>query len=353
MSKPSHRKENSQKKKPQTQVKGSRQKAAKRRIVETFPRVVYAEQNAPRRLVRQVRRTMRYIVENQNNVLPQPLLVFSHLVREIGIASAIARQRAEVGGVLDSRFDGASLALGVGDALFRHFSPQVREWYLPMHDVVVATGQPQENEFLIRFRSLRRVQSAGTRAYCSSQEPRVFLDGTERIVAFTLRAIDWIAERVVYAPERYADNRDLFSFLHACSYFETCVLSDGHPALALYNRIRPGSAEATLYKTMIGENTAKDRLYYLVGYCPVVLTSTHAIATTLLIPGDNCTPEREQHFRGKNLSMQDHCEFARRVSRLKYRGLVKTRDISLIAEFQQAGIPQVKQINEEVFRYVD
>ena len=214
-------------------------------------------------------------------------------------------------------------------------------------------------------------------AYFSRRMPRLrFLaDGRERLVAFSLHALERICERTVYDWRTYGGHGDAFAFLDNCVYFEDCSTAFGEPCFAVYNSCVPqfvswnyvdqvlriadplavGEVQQVSFldfaDQVLCSPKANGQYYYRVGYCPVSFYEDMAKAITLLVPGMKRTPERKLIDRSGLPATKVVQLKAQVESQLSMKKLADSGDYSLVRWFQGNGVPQVVRIEADVFRY--
>ena len=122
----------------------------------------------------------------------------------------------------------------------------------------------------------------------------------------------------------------------------------------MYNSCVPHFASWDYVTHLIEKPVLGHRYYYRVGYCPIQFFGDVARAETLLVPGMNYrrgTPEGrlidQSGLSGVEVkSKRDQVE-----RQLSMKALVERGDYSLLKWFHQQGVPQVVEIEQEVFKY--
>ena len=163
--------------------------------------------------------------------------------------------------------------------------------YIPYNDVLIS---PKEDEFIIIFDALLRHKTEWGYVYYSQLKPKIVIDESEYIVAFSRHAVERISERCVGQYDQYAGAGDAFAFLSNCSKFDMIPQgSNGNSnyLITFYDMCSPGFA-AYDYLKGVKDDVNGDREYcYRVGYCPISLNDGFASSKTLLTPGMRGTPE--------------------------------------------------------------
>ena len=160
-----------------------------------------------------------------------------------------------------------------------------------------------------------------------------------------------ICERTVGNPTTYSGQGDAFAYLHSCVYFEPCSLPKSEFAFSVWEKCLPQFFAFEFARNVLEDLDASKNYYYRVGYCPAVVHDDLLVATTLLTPGMDGTPEFEKVLRPDIRSVEQKKEVRKSVEQLTIRGLVEHRDFSMIKSFHNAGIPQVVAMDREVFKY--
>jgi hypothetical protein len=181
-------------------------------------------------------------------------------------------------------------------------------------------------------------------------------------------ALERICKRTVYDWRTYGGHGDAFAFLDNCVYFEDCTAVRGEPSFVVWNSCVPHHASWDYVEQVLGErvtlqgdyyedvaNAMKGRrFYYRVGYCPVEFHGDLAVATTLLVPGmEGRLGTPEGRLIGQSGLPADEVAEKRsqRERQLSMKALVDEGDYTLVKWFHQNGVPQVVQMDHDVFRY--
>jgi len=118
---------------------------------------------------------------------------------------------------------------------------------------------------------------------------------------------------------------------------------------AVFDRCVRGFVTAEYATAILGTELGRKAYHYRVGYCPCVEEDGFLIAKTLLLPGMNGTPEAS--WARNNVSRRKYAELRDNVDELEYGKLVESLDFGLLKRFHDGGIPQVVELNREVFRF--
>lgn len=216
---------------------------------------------------------------------------------------------------------------------------------------------PDDRGWVARCRSLQELQLEQGNYYRSPHEPTIRINGKRRPIAFSRHALLQLADRLLPSWRKtYIGQLYIFGFFYECVHFGKTKLSNGQPALVVYNScLRTGNILREFLRDLMEFKEDKDLLrhYYIVGYCPLIESDGHAVAKTFLTPGYWQTPER------KTLKKSGRVELMRDIEQASDEGInvvsVSTceRTKSAIRWFHSHGVPQVKHIDKEVFRDMD
>lgn len=186
--------------------------------------------------------------------------------------------------------------------------------------------------------------------------PNISIHGQTRELVFREHAIERIRERMKKEYISYGASGDVFAFFAKCVYFEPAKLYLDQEAIALWDfAITPGVQQYEVYvKQIMGErniNWTGGLPYYRLGYCPVEVIDGLAVAKTLLTPGYKKTPEFGLLLKNRRLSSAEKSRLIAQTEELTSADVVSDEEIEHIKWFHENGIPQVRQMTEEVFRY--
>jgi len=172
------------------------------------------------------------------------------------------------------------------------------------------------------------------------------------MVAFSRHAIEQTCERIVPRWTTYAGAGDVFAFFDRCVYFERRELHQDQLAFTFYDFCAPSVYWTYLYvQEVLGvENVDPNKgdCYYRVGYCPAVVEGDFVKAKTLLFPGFASTPEYGAIVRS-NLPSSEKQELMKRARACNASCLQEDCDFSTIKWYHDNGVPQVVQLQREVF----
>ena len=242
----------------------------------------------------------------------------------------------------------------LGCLLLSKVPEEVRRRHMPFNDVTVAF---RGRDIILNFSSMQSQSGSGGRIHFNRLKPKIVFDEKEYTVGFSRHAIEQICKRLNPRYIEYGPAGDIHAFFNACVYFEPVMLFENQPAFALYDFCDNfGFSQYETYTVgVLGkENIEPDagRIYYKVGYCPVVFESDFAKAKTFIQPGYRSTPEYGL-LLGSNLprEMKENLIAKVTVEGRTESDLLYSNDNEAAKWFHQKGMPQVVQMKHDVFVY--
>jgi len=239
-----------------------------------------------------------------------------------------------------------------GSRLLAMVPVETRKRYMPFNDVSVAfEGQ----EIILHFSSMKSQSGFDGRVYFNRLKPKIAFDGKEYTVGFSRHSIERICKRLNPRFIEYGPSGDIHAFFNSCVYFEPVMLFGNQPAFALYDWCdMPGFSHYETYTVgVLGKENVDPhggRIFYKVGYCPVVFEGEFAKAKSFIQPGFRSTPEyglllNSSLPRGqKERLLEKVTDEARNEFDTLYRS-----DSEAAKWFHENGIPQVVQWKHDVF----
>jgi len=242
-----------------------------------------------------------------------------------------------------------SWLFNLGKVILRRIQENESHNFLPFSDFGTV---PCRQSILVIVRSLLKAKGSGGTVYYSSRKPTVEIDGSPKIVAFSDHAIRQVCGRIKPRWKwNYAALGDLFAFFEQCVYFERSDLYGGQLGFTFFDRCHKGFIQECYVDQVLGEENLDSKAgqpYYRVGYCPAVIEGDFIKAKTFLFPGYKCTPEYGLLVRS-SLPWAEKRTRLEKVAELDAYKLFQSQDWSLIKWFHDNGVPQVVQIDREVF----
>ena len=242
----------------------------------------------------------------------------------------------------------------IGHAVFSHIPDEVKRSFLPMNDVQFIY---HDDVIVVNFRSLLTQKSSGGKTYYSRYKPTIDFGGKKYIVGFSTEALKRVCERRGMDPLRYVDLGEAYAYFEDCQYFEPCTLRDGCRAFSFFDECSHHSPQLASSQRLLSEkilspkevDPTKGKLYYRVGYCPVVFDQGFAKAKTLLFPGFKQTPEYEKLDKA-DMPREKKRRLQRLATNSDMSSLWETGDVSALKWFHHNGVPQVTQTTKPLFR---
>lgn len=246
-----------------------------------------------------------------------------------------------------------AVLVNLGSQLLSSVPKETRQKYMPFNDVSV---EPVRREIRLNFSSMESVSGVGGRVYFGRHKPTIEFDGTDYTVAFSRHAIERICQRLNPRFIEYGPAGDIHALFNTSVYFEPVMLHGGQPAFALFDMC--GNKGFSHYPTytvgVFGEENIKPgggKLFYRVGYCPVVFEDSFAKAKTFIPPGFRSTPE---YGLALNSSMRpsERKAFLDKISddSDNESNRLMNHDNEASKWFHENGLPQVFQWSHDVFR---
>ena len=332
----------------------------KRRRRAEFPEFVYREDHGNPKFVDIVKRAIRRFDFAELNEVEQDAF---RMMKQFGAAHALAAlknvmRKLQEGGTDDVYAVSADRLwlCSVGHAIFLHIHDDEKRRFLPMNGVHF---QYRDDIIEAKFRSLLTQKSSGGTTYYSRYEPTIDFEGKEYIVGFSTEALRRTCERAITGKNRlsYVALGNMYRYFEDCQYFEPCTLRDGSPAFSFFNECSEISPQVVSSHLLWSRNIlgikevdpTQGKLYYRIGYCPIVFDQGFAKAKTLLFPGFKSTPE----YRALDKAHMPP-DTKRRLQRLATKNdmssLWETEDIAALKWFHDNGVPQVIQTTKPLFR---
>lgn len=239
----------------------------------------------------------------------------------------------------------------IGEIVFDKIPKEQIQQYLPLNNVDFFF---KKTEIIVQFRTLKKIKNSQGISYYSRLEPTVEVDGNRYKIAFTKHAIDRICERLSPKGLTYSSLGDIYAYLEACVYFETCKLRNGRLAITFWDWCGSNIFWNYQYvEKVLGKKNlipTKGYPYFRLGYCPIVIEDGFLIAKTLLFPGYTQTPEYE-YLLNSELSKTERTNLRHKATKQDAKSLSETGDFSCIKWFHINAIPQVVQMEEIVYAH--
>ena len=356
MSKPSRRKQQRQARKQRTEREKQLKREKRREAFNKFPELVFEKNGAPPPLVNAVRDVLKTIVIEHERLLPPSMSACFHQAKTEGFLPVL--NQIELSGVWEQSVNASLMAfhcilaeLVVQRLPENMFHSKTTKGYLPFSMFYLCYGEPRPNTILVTFRNLQQVKTDGGTAYYAPYEPTIAVGGQTKVIAFSDHAIARYCQRSVSNSKNYSGLGDVFAYLHECIYFEPWTDQHGSLGFTMYELCRVGFASYRFVEAIVEQPDPLASYAYRLGYCPAVRVDGFLKATTFLTPGMEGTPEYDLCLRQKTTSHDERKTLREQANRLVYSELVKHNDFSLLKLFHDAGIAQVKTIDQPLYHY--
>lgn len=187
----------------------------------------------------------------------------------------------------------ADLIVGLGEIVYGKLLERgtaIAE-YTPMCEF----GLYPYSDVFIHFDAMLRAKGKHGTIYYSAAKPMVTINGSNYVLGFTRHAAQRVTERLTIDPNTYQSSEIAFIYLSRYIHYEVVFMGprdNRQPAVTMYSICNPGTFEES-YAMGIGDVRPVEggKLYHRIGYAPLQVDGTFAIATTFLTPGMNGTPE--------------------------------------------------------------
>ena len=241
----------------------------------------------------------------------------------------------------------------LGEVIFEQIPLDIRQRSLPFANCQLV---PNGISIVLEYEELESFPTSGAKIYSSRLKPTIRFHGMDYRVGFFDHALKQICSRMKEEHISYASSGDLFGFFAKCVYFEPTVLYPDQPAFLMWDYAwLPGVRQYDVYvKEVLGEkniNWSGGIPYYRLGYCPVAFENGFAVAKTFLTPGYKNTPEFGLLIRDRQLSIERKNTLIALTEKSTSLDVIKTQTIEHISWFHHNGLPQVVQMERQVFQY--
>lgn len=239
------------------------------------------------------------------------------------------------------------LLFGVGHAIYTAIPEAILMEYTPINNLRVLL---QDKQLRLRCSKLNTITTSRGRTFASRHQPRVTIDGSEYVVAFSRHAIQRICERTTTVPYTYCVSGQIHSLLSDLRYFEPVKLRDGQWAIELLDVFYGDMLDYFAFATeRFGLKSLRmPKVYRVAGYCPINFDGEIAVATTFLIPGSTKTPEY-QAIGASTLPRLEKEQFRKIVSTTDNTDLDSRLDV--LNWVTDQGVPQAFWSEERLFDY--
>jgi len=317
---------------------------------DRYPEFLFDTTNGDAEFVEVVKTAMRTINFDDASVFqPWEMELYRTLKRDGTRAVMDRLLLVKLDDSVTGRLAQSHFLVNLGHTVLSRIPESERERYLPINDVMFL---PHSHHIRVIFRCLLKAKGQNGTVYYSRRKPTLEIDRVPKIVAFSRHAIDRICERIKPRwKTHYAALGDVFAVFDQCMYFERCDLRGGQLGFTFYDGCQPGFVQYCYVKKVLGEENLDPkagRPYYRVGYCPAVIEGDFIKATTFLFPGYSATPEYGRLLHS-SLPWPEKRSLVESMTVLDAEKLYDSQDFGLIKWFHDHGVPQVVQLQQEVF----
>ena len=245
-----------------------------------------------------------------------------------------------------------TIPLHLGDRILSKLSVETRQRFLPMNDFAVEFKQ---DNIVLRFSSLLEEHTSWGNAFYSRLMPKIEVGGKRLTVAFSDHAIRQLCARRTPRYLTYAANGDVHAYLAKCVYHEVVTLSNGAPAIKLWDLcdIEGFRVYDDYVLQVLGESNRVPyggACHYVLGYCPFVQENGFARAKSFLYPGFRGTPERAILENGLGKA-GEYVRWLEDAEDKDAEPLFETpRAVEVTKWLHTHGSPQVVQMKHAVFQ---
>jgi hypothetical protein len=243
----------------------------------------------------------------------------------------------------------------LGEQIFAGIPTEVRRQYLPFVNCQIKL---RDTKIILAYEEIESFSSDVARFYSSQIKPIIRFRNRDFRVGFVDHAIKRISTRIKREQDciSYSGAGDLYGYFARCVYFEPMELYGNQPAFSMWDyAYMPGLLQYDVYvKEVLGEDNVNWNggvPYYRLGYCPIVFENGFAVAKTFLLPGFKNTPEYSLLLSSSKSNQQETKRIITLAEKIETHDMLVSGQVDHIKWFHNNGIPQVKQIDHEVFRY--
>jgi len=226
----------------------------------------------------------------------------------------------------------------LGQEVFRRIPEAVLLQHIPINDVQFL---PDGKAIRVIFRSLRRDKGQYGTLYYSRHKPTVLVNGEQKVVAFSIHAIQRICDRVYPRWRNYLGLGDAFALFDQCLEFEVCNLHGGQVGFTFFENCAKGFWNEAVAREVLCNDFHEDQGYAVrIGYCPAQVEGEFIKAKTFLCPGYTNTPEFTAILRS-GLPYAEKQALIDQTRNRDAQTIWVSQDCSLLKWLQDHGVPQV------------
>ena len=237
----------------------------------------------------------------------------------------------------------------LGEFIFARLPEKYRTNPLPDYYFHV---NPVDKTLRIEFAFLPSVIEDTSRIYYSPEEPKVPFGGGQWKMGFFKHALERACQRIAtQTPISYRDFSLCVKYLRHCTHFESLTLPDGQEAVRLYMPVSFPTGRVYMDEILAdgGEGSAEGEPHYVLGYCPLKIIRTRAVALTFLYPGYSNTPEHEL-VRNASISPSLRQELLQAARDNTAEFVLGGQTTKVIKWYHDNGVPQVVRLKQSVLQ---
>jgi hypothetical protein len=228
----------------------------------------------------------------------------------------------------------------LGDAVFTVLGADVVTRWCPHHMYTVEPSR-SGHAWCITVDALQAVTGArGQVRYASARRPMVGLRKRRLPLAYSVHAMQRLAERNTLGTEDYMDTRSTFHLLRGASEFDVVRSAPGQWFVALFWPCVAGYATWQFAEGILPTRRSDVPYKFRFGYLAVEEEGGFWVAKTFLPPGYLGTPEYALLSQAR-LPMSTKARLLAQCQGLSFKRLCFTMDLTLLRWFHEHGIPQV------------
>jgi hypothetical protein len=156
------------------------------------------------------------------------------------------------------------------------------------------------------------------------------------VVAYSVHAVQRLCERCVGDPYSYLGAGDAHGLIR-----DGVVYERWRDGFVVWDKCVPGFWSGAYSTEITGQEVVtSNECIYRVGYAVCEPHERLLKAKTILSPGMDNTPEAEWYLANVNGNRN---ELRKRASKLRKKDLCESEDFSLLREFHEGGLEQVRR----------
>jgi hypothetical protein len=243
---------------------------------------------------------------------------------------------------IEHGLDGCRLGLAalIGNAVFTLLGADAVAQWCPHHMFSVEPSR-SGHAWSITVDALQTVTGArGQVRYMSAKCPRVGLRKRRLPLAFSVHAMQRLAERNTLGTGDYTDTRSTFNLIRGARDFDVVRSAPGQWLVALFWPCVYGYATWQFAESILPTRRPDVSYKFRFGYLAVEEEGGYWVAKTFLPPGYVGTPEYTRLSQAR-LPTSTKARLLAQCQDLSFERLCCTMDMTVLKWFHEHGIPQV------------